>query len=249
MFKLLREYSDFDNSLKKISDDFYYSAATNENLIKLRKKYKLDEVAGNGTETEKIINLMKWAHNIVEHDGSSENPKPRNALDLISVCEKEKRGVNCRMLATILNEAYLSMGFFSRHITCLPFDKEDSDCHVINIVFSKSLDKWLYMDPSFEMFFMDANSNLLSIIEVREKMINNETLLLNDKLNHNGNPIETEDYLRYMAKNLFRFSCPLGSEFGYESKEGKKYWVELIPEGYEDDDAFSSDNYWKKPVY
>ena len=246
---LLREYSEFDNSLEKIPDDFFYSVATNENLVKLRKKYKLDDVAGNGTETEKIINLMKWAHNIVEHDGTSDSPKPQNALNLISVCEKEKRGVNCRMLATILNEAYLSMGFFSRHVTCLPFDKEDSDCHVINMVFSKTLDKWLYMDPSFEMFFMDANSNLLSIIEVREKMINNETLLLNDKLNHNGNPIETEDHLRYMAKNLFRFSCPLGSEFGYESKGGQKYWVYLIPKGYEDDDVFTSDNYWKKPVY
>ena len=126
---------------------FVYQPSSDTNLIRLRKTFNLDSVAGAGDEMSRVIRLMKWAHRIVRHDGSSSNPPSRNALDLIDVCRKEQRGVNCRMIATILNEAYLSMGFPSRHITCLPMDTTDQDCHVINIVYSTTRGKWLWMDP------------------------------------------------------------------------------------------------------
>ena len=54
---------------------------------------------------------MHWVHNAVRHDGSSRNPTSRNAIDLIEVCRKENRGINCRMMAQVLNECYLAMGF------------------------------------------------------------------------------------------------------------------------------------------
>ncbi len=231
--ELLREYSEYGTA--SIEDDFrfYYSNSRDSNLVKLKEMYNLDSVAESGDEISRIINLMRWAHNVVRHDGNSTNPDPRDALNIISVCRKEGRGVNCRMMATILNEAYLAMGFKSRHVTCMPYDKEDGDCHVINIVFSESLNKWLYMDPTFEAYFIDKDSNIVSIEEARQMMIKGEDLIINDEINWNGGARDKNEHMSYMAKNLFRFSCPFGSEFGYESRDTTRGWIYLNPTGYD----------------
>jgi hypothetical protein len=185
---------------------------------------------------------MRWAHGIVRHDGNSMNPTPRNAIHLIDVCKKEDRGINCRMMATILNEAYLAMGFKSRHITCLPFDKSDPDCHVITAVFAQSRGKWLYMDPTFEAYFMGEEGDPLGPGEVRTMMIAGVEPRLNPEINWNGEPYDADGYRLYMNKNLFRFSCPLGSEFSYESKDGPRSSVTLNPLGYDEEQAAEWDS-------
>lgn len=201
---------------------FTYQGATESELQELRRTYHLDEVAGRGDDVSRIINLMRWVHKTIRHDGGSSNPDPRNSLHILDVCSQGKRGVNCRMLATVLNEVYLSMGFKSRHITCLPKYKDDPDCHVIDIVYAESLGKWLYMDPSFEAYFKNEKGELLSISEVREYLVQGGKLVLDKEANWNGEATDPDWYLHYMSKNLFRFSCPAASEFGYESKPGKR---------------------------
>ena len=230
---LLKQYADYDN--RPITDIpcFQYAESTSEDLQQLRLAYKLDEVAGQNREVDQIIRLMRWVHVTIKHGGDTINPEPRNALNILSAYEREQRGVNCRMLATVLNEVYLAMGFTSRHITCLPYDKKDTECHVINIVYSNTERRWLYMDPTHEAYFMDSSASILGIREVRERMIAGESLCLNSEINWNGTPSEPEKYKAYMSKNSFRFSCPLASEFGYESKDGPRSWLSLNPLGYD----------------
>ncbi len=228
---ILRQYSSYSQNIP----EFTYQPASHPDLVRLRKKYDLDTGAGTGDEVSRIINLMKWVHNIVRHDGNSKNPAPRNAMHLIETCKKEGRGINCRMMAIILNEVYLSMGFKSRFVTCMPKGEVFEDCHVINMVYSECLGKWLWMDPTFEAYVMDEKDNLLSIREVREGLISGKTLKVCKELNWNGRPYEGggDRYLHgYMAKNLFRFSCALNSEFGTESKEGERVYVFLNPTQY-----------------
>ena len=114
---------------------------------------------------------MYWIHNLVPHDGNHENPVVRNALSMINQCKKENRGLNCRGLATVLNECYLSMGIKSRFVTCLPKDSlhTDPDCHVINIVYISSLKKWIWIDPTFCAYIMNEKGELLNLEEVEEK--------------------------------------------------------------------------------
>ena len=143
-------------------------------------------------------------HNLITHDGSPYNPTLKNAIELINVCKVENRGVNCRMLTTILNECYLSLGIKSRYITCMPKETNFDDCHVINMVYSNELKKWIWIDPTFDSYVMDEKGNLLGT---------------------------KEDYLEnYMAKNLYRLQTPLISEYDTETwKSGKEVtYVELI---------------------
>jgi hypothetical protein len=212
---------------------FTYQSMDNQNLVKIRKDFNLDSVAGKGNEIYRILSLMHWVHNVVKHDGSSNNPALRNAIDLIAVCKKENRGVNCRMMATILNECYLSMGIKSRFITCWPKDTTDIDCHVINMVYSNSLNKWIWIDPTFDAYVMNEKGELLGIQEVRERLINGKPIILNPEANWNRQNSQTkENYIEfYMTKNLYRLRTPVVSEYDTEtSRTGKEItFVDLIP--------------------
>lgn len=212
-----------------------YMTENNPDLKQLRLEYKLDSIAGNGDEMSKILNLMYWLHNLVRHDGSSYNPQPANARNLIKVCREENRGVNCRMLATILNECYLAMGIKSRFVTCMPKEEKFDDCHVINAVYSKDLDKWVWIDPSFAAYVKDEKGNFLSIQEVRERLTDNKPLVLNEDANWNNIQKQTkEHYLEhYMAKNLYRLQCNAISRYDSENYNVRNISVmetiELLP--------------------
>ena len=206
--------------------------------MELRKGFNLDSIAGQGTDVLKILNLMHWVHDLVPHDGMNGNPEMKNAMSMLEVCKKESRGLNCRGLALVLNECYLSLGIKSRVVTCLPKDslKVDQDCHVINSVYSESLKKWIWVDPTFDAYVMNEKGELLSIEEVRERLISDKTLILNPDANWNNKSTQTkEDYLEnYMAKNLYILECLSTSEYNMEtSAEGKTFnYIKLLPLDY-----------------
>ncbi|MCL5027958.1 MAG: transglutaminase-like domain-containing protein [Bacteroidetes bacterium] len=239
---ILKSYPPYNNVDTSDIPVFYYSASSDSNLIRLRNKFNLDKIAGNGTEISKIINLMEWVHNSFRDDGSSQNPNPRNTFNIFKVCQEENRGINCRMYATVLNEVYLSMGFKSRLVTCMPAKVNFNDCHVINIVYSNTYKKWIYMDPTWDVYFTDENGNYLNIQEVRNRLMNNKILHVSNEININLDNYfyrllnifgesTTNYYLDYMSKNLFRFSCPTRSEFNEETNKDRSY-IELVPKGY-----------------
>ena len=246
--KKLKQTGDYLSILKRagkynLSDSrplptFSYQSSDNANLVALRKGFKLDSIAGKGTDVLKILNLLHWVHSLVPHDGNHGNPEVKNAMSMVEVCKKDNRGLNCRGLALVLNECYLSMGIKSRIVTCYPKDslKIDQDCHVINSVYSESLKKWLWIDPTNNAYVMNEKGELLSIEEVRERLIEDKTLILNPDANWNNQSAQTkEDYLgNYMSKNLYILECPASSEYNMEtSSEGKTYnYIKLIPLDY-----------------
>ncbi|WBV51722.1 transglutaminase domain-containing protein [Chryseobacterium gambrini] len=230
---ILKNAGKYNFSDDRFIPKFAYQSQDNADLKRIRKDLKLDSIAGNGSELSKIFNLMHWVHNLVRHDGSSDNPTLKNAIDLIRVCKTENRGVNCRMLATILNECYLSLGIKSRYITCMPKETQFDDCHVINMVYSSELNKWIWIDPTFNAYVMDDKGNLLGIQEVRERLVKGLPLVLNADANWNRNVLQTKEaYLEnYMAKNLYRLETPVISQYDSETwKNGKSIeYVELLP--------------------
>jgi hypothetical protein len=230
--KTLRNDSKYNNSEICKIPPFTYTSYSDSNLIRLRKTYNLDSVAGRGNEISKFISLMRWVHNKIPHNGSYGNPDVKNAMSMISYCNKNNQTLNCRGLSIVLNEIYLSMGYQSRFVVCFPKDSSDSDCHVICIVYSKTLHKWIWMDPTFEAFVMNELGELLSIDEVRIRLIENKPLILNPDANWNHKSSYIKSYYLdyYMTKNLYRFQCPLHSKYNFETNSDEiKEYVELIP--------------------
>lgn len=230
---ILRQSGGYDslaggyNLQKKAYDSlpaFRYATPNDRDLVRVRQYFNLDSIAGSGDELSKIRNLMHWAHNVVRHDGGSDNPESKNAIDLVELCRKEGRGINCRMMAQMLNECYLAMGFKSRFVTCMP-RKMINDCHVINTVYSTTLDRWVWVDPTFNAYVLDENGVMLGIGEVRERMRDGRPYFLNKDANWNNEQPQTQaEYLDiYMAKNLYYVVCPARSEFNTETwYEGKQ---------------------------
>ncbi len=235
---ILKKAGTYNKEEKRELPKFTYQSADNPNLVALRKAFNLDSIAGQGNDVSKILNLMHWMHNTVRHDGNNGNPPVMNAMSMMAVCKKEGRGLNCRGLAMALNECYLSMGIQSRYVTCLPKDSLgiDNDCHVINMVYSKDLKKWLWMDPTFDAYVMNEKGELLSIEEVRDRIVNDKPIILNPDANWNRRNSQTKEYYlyTYMAKNLYMLECPLSSEYDTETRATGKTisYLRLVPLDY-----------------
>jgi hypothetical protein len=228
----LKNAKAYKKSDKRFVPEFMYLSANDPDLLKVRKKLNLDSIAGNGPELSKIFNLLHWAHKAVRHDGNSNNPESKNAIDIIKICKTQDRGVNCRMMATMLNECYLSMGIKSRIVTCMPRETNFDDCHVINSVYSTYLKKWIWIDPTFDVYVMGDDGSFLGISEVRDRLIKGLPLIMYAEANWNGEKVSPEHYLyNYMAKNLYRLESPVISCFDMETcKPGKEIeYVELLP--------------------
>lgn len=221
-------------------EPFTYTPPSDSLLRAIRKHFNLDSIAGEGNdEIAQIKNIMYWLHDKIRHDGQSNWPDcPYNAIDLIELARREGRGYNCRFLAMILNDLYLAMGFPSRFLTCQPkaYDT-DPDCHVINMVWSRTLGKWVWMDPSFAAYVTDENGLLLHPGEVRARLISGAPLILNEDANWNHKQKQTKEYYleHYMAKNLYLLSAHLRSESETENlnRSYKTPIVVLTPEGFD----------------
>ena len=237
--------------------EFRYQPKRSNNLCKVRDYFKLDSVAGQGDELSKIINLLHFAHDNIRHDGSNQAFAELDAIDLYNYYKATGKGVNCRQLAISLCEMYLSMGIPARYVTCMPADSLDYECHVINTVWSSQLQKWLYIDPTMDAWVTDENGTLLSIAEVRERLINDQPLVLCETANWNHESQQTKEYYleTYMAKNLYYFVCKKLNRFNPESvyrdndPEGD---VRLIPVGFVNnnwkcDTTTNPEVFWAKP--
>ena len=211
--------------------EFRYQPKESKNLQMVRDYFKLDSVAGQGDELSKIINLLHFAHDNIRHDGGNQAFAELDAIDLYNYYKTTGKGVNCRQLAISLCEMYLSMDIPARHVTCMPADSLDYECHVINTVWSEQLQKWLYIDPTMDAWVTDENWN------------------------HESQ--QTKEYYleTYMAKNLYYFVCKKLNRFNPESlyrNNDPADDVRLIPVGFVNnnwkcDTTTDPEVFWAKP--
>ncbi|MCD8171886.1 MAG: transglutaminase-like domain-containing protein [Alistipes sp.] len=235
----MREEADFKGLLRRDHDyrtregylpAFTYAPAGDEGLTSVRRELDLLAVAGSGDELSRIVNILDWVHNTVPHNGARNYRGEPNALAIYQYNKETGNGVNCRMLATMLKDCYLSLGIPARVVTCLPESEEDMDCHVINAVWSETLGKWLWVDPSYAAYITDGEGNMLGIGEVRQRLIDGLPVHVREgaNWNHRG-PVTDEFYLhQYMAKNLYWIECSVDNGFNSENQ-----YVQLVPHGTE----------------
>ncbi|RQO31149.1 hypothetical protein DBR32_10625 [Taibaiella sp. KBW10] len=255
MLHILQQSGNYEKGRSDTLPAFVYQTADNHNLKEVRKYFNLDSIAGNGDEVSKLINLMLFVTRSIKYDGSNWALCEFDAIDLYNYHKTTGKGINCRHKAMVLNEIYLAMGFKSRYVTCMPKDQDDPDCHVINVVYSEKLKKWVWMDASHGIYVSDEHHNLLSIEEVRERLKNNLVLKLNKETGKTK-----EWYLDYyMAKNLYWIQCTNLSQFNTESRyradEKDLQYIALTPVTYKQDNRYLNGNtithdpayFWQAP--
>lgn len=232
----LRQCAPYSTGTMRDSLTFTYASADDSMMTRVRNYFNLDSIAGSGDDVTQMKRIMTWLHNKIRHDGWNGFPQgvSRNSIDLCKACADGSRGLNCRGLAIVLSEMYMAMGWPARFATCQSKEYDtDPDCHVICMVWSPSLGRWLWMDPTYAAYVMDEEGRPLGICEVRERLRTGEPLKINADANWNNESAETkEEYLDvYMAKNLYYISTYLVNGFGIESGDGRSAYYCLSPDG------------------
>jgi hypothetical protein len=244
---LLRKHSTFSakHTGYPVDVNFQYAAPTDSSLRKLRDMYDLDTVAGQGSETDQIIKLTSWVFQLTGHANEPEIPKELNAFNLIRLAQVEHKTINCYMKTIILNEVFLAMGFYSRQTHLLPHSNEEDESHFITSVYSRTLGKWILMDPDFGVYVTDENENILGVAEIRSRLIDREPLVVKEVVNTGQssltnawdnlrNFIDGSDYSWFLLDFIFKIRCPQNSMFDQQSKPDRVYF-ELIPDGYREE--------------
>jgi hypothetical protein len=213
---------------------FTYQSSDAAALTGLRNMYNLDSVAGKGSEVERAIRLLDWFHRQVPH----EDVAPVSLLttdNIIRYHHDKKIGQGCYPLSIAMNEIFLAMGFRSRSVICFSNRYPVSQGgHVIDALYIDSLQKWVYMDPQENAYIKDEKGNLLSLAEVRERLIDGRPLVLNPTANYHGVPTKKEVYLyQFMAEHMYRMICPVNSEYNSQTRSDGRLlqYVELLPAG------------------
>ena len=234
---LLQQTPPYDTLQQQSYPAFTYQPASDPQLVALRKTYKLDMVAGKGSDVERAIRLLDWFHQQVPHEDVRNIPV-LTAQSIIEHQQKTKGGQGCYPLAIGMNEIFLAMGFKSRVVICFSgLYPEPQGGHVINSVYIDSLQKWVYMDPQENAYIKDEEGRMLSIAEVRQRIINKEPLILNTTANYHNVPTNKEEYLyQFMAQHLYRMICPLNSAYNTQTRSDNRLlqYVELLPAGSKD---------------
>ncbi|CAH1057577.1 transglutaminase-like domain-containing protein [Paenibacillus pseudetheri] len=215
----LRFFNEYSNKEFKWDEDGFIYDYRDTRLTKLREDYRLECVAGkHNNEILRLLNIMRWANEMLRHKRTGDFPESSiNALNILKFSREKRVTVNCAMHSIVLTEALLSLGYPARSISCLPMDIEVSDSHAICVAYSKSLSKWIALDPSFSIYVTDLNNNILDLNEIRNKIIQGEDITINQYKRINTSDFDTNWYKSYLTKNLFRFACNQKTNFNHLS--------------------------------
>ena len=186
---------------------------------------------------EKTLAIGKFVASNIPHDNQKEYPEYVNAIGLWEYTKTVAPAFNCRLHSILTYELLTAAGIKARYITCLPYDRNDNDCHVVNEVWLPETGKWVMIDTDMKSYVADRKGNLLSLAEIREHFINDRKVVVYHEFDNPSSRISY--YHAYMAKNTYWFCC--WGDLGFyqedyktfpESKLRSRYYA-LVPEGFE----------------
>lgn len=202
----------------------------------------LDTIArSNMTTWDKTLEISQFVSTHIPHDNQKEPIDKLNAVQLWEYAKRVPSGFNCRWHAILLSELLLSINIKNRFITCLPEDKSDSDCHVVNEVWLPEKEKWAMIDSDVNEYVAESDGTPMSLKEMREVFIAGQQL----NIQLNSKRWSVQNLQEYWAKNLYWFNVNMIYGFGLEEPQAStdKY-VCLVPPGY--DYTHFSGRYYKK---
>lgn len=227
-YELLQKYKNYSNGInngKSIS--FRYELKNNSLSVSLREKYKLDNLVSTD-EFITMINMMKWVNSVLRHDGTQDFLGLREAA---SILETHPGKASCRGLAIVLCESLLAVGIKSRFVACWPAEQPFEECHVVCSAYYTKLNKWILLDPTNNLYLINAQGIPMGLMEFREALIYNRPFFINEDTNWNGKKVKKDQFADYMCKNLIRFDCM--KEYFPGCDQFSKQRVTLIPVGYD----------------
>jgi hypothetical protein len=202
----LKEISYSQDAPNTFYEFFYSDTLKNEYLSVLRSKYGIDLlVNGENNDVVKILNILDWTSNQWEHNGSN-NPTKQDALTILKEAHDGKQ-FRCVEYGIVATAAFNSVGIPARTLGLKTRDVEKvmrGAGHVVSEVYSKELDKWIFIDPQFNIM-PTLNGKPLNGVEFQKEIFNQNVNL--KLINKQGelSKLDSENYINWVAKYLFYF--------------------------------------------
>ncbi len=240
--KILREAVPYNDNIAKIR---FVTKADKRRRDRIKKFYKekagldLEALENSDLSTwEKTFELAQFVSKLVPHDNQEKWITRLNAISLYKYVKAIPTGFNCRWHSIMLSELLLAIGIKNTFITCLPEDKNDGDCHVVNLVWLPEKEKWVMIDSDMTEYVVDEAGNILSLFEMRDYICSGKDFEIKIFPGFedvwNGFPTGKEFLKCYWAKNLYWFARHTTYGFSLEGKSriGDAY-ICLTPPGYD----------------
>ena len=225
----------------------------------IRDYFQLDKLYDPNADTwTKALAIGKFVAANIPHDNQEIEPEHRNAIDLWEYTKNVAPAFNCRLHGILTFELMLAAGLDVRYVTCMPEDKNDNDCHVVNEVWLPELGKWAMIDTDMDgNYASDLNGTPQSLREIREHYISGEKMQYHPQFKKASTKVN--NHYAYMAKNTYWFSC--WETLSYYQEDGENRgreagrYIHLIPSGFKpflmgDGDIVTTDadTFWAAPV-
>ena len=201
--------------------------------------FRLDTLYDASASTwEKALAIGKFVAFNIPHENQKIQPEYKNAIGLWEYTKNVEPAFNCRLHSIMTFELLTAAGIKARYITCLPQDKNDNDCHVVNEVWLPETEQWVMLDTDMGgRYVTDLDGNLLSLRQMREKYISGEKMKFYPGFEKGSSKMT--DYYAYMAKNTYWFCCWGALGFYQEDYNSlpqtplRNRYYALVPEGFE----------------
>ena len=226
----------------------------------IREYFQLDTLYTADSPTwEKAVAIASFVERNIPHANQKVEPEHRNAIALWEYTREVEPGFNCRLHSILTFELMLAAGLTPKFVTCLPQDRNDPDCHVVNEVWLPELGKWAMIDSDMGGHYVsDENDVPLSLAEMRDHYIAGEKMWMHPGFGKGSNKLS--QYYAYMAKNTYWFMCEEELTYGVEDHPAgdtnRGRMLNLIPTGFVPfgiwDNSVNTTNaerFWAKPEH
>jgi len=221
----------FDTKLTNLElcDLTFPDPETDKDLIKLRNKYKLDELTKDATSNiDKALIILNWVSSRWEHNGI-QKPEKNDGLSILDEAEKGKR-FRCVEYGIVLSSCLNAIGLPSRVLYLKTKDSEKNIVgagHVVSEAYMPDLKKWVFLDGQIN-YIPFFNNKPLNAIEYQKAIYSNlDNIELRSKSGTMSKAL-AKKRKKWVGKYLFYFSSSFDSSNKRE-KCNEKSQLMLVP--------------------
>jgi len=202
----------------------------------LRQDYKLDElVVDCKSDLDRAMTVMHWVSTLWKHNGDNV-PTQSDPLYLLDQVINHHQNFRCVEYAKVTRGCLIALGLPCRILGLKTEDCQTRDYgagHVVCELYLKDLNKWIMLDPQFDVvpFLDDVPLNAVEFMHALDIKSSQIQLLSLDKerlagLGYSWNDISVQ-YYNFIGQYLFYFDTPVNLYDLYEQTTG--LGVMLVP--------------------
>ena len=135
-------------------------------IFQLRRQEGLDRVAqGARDDLDLFLRLGSWTR-AQWPVGDPEPYPPCNGVDILAAIRSGRTGGFCGQYCYLLADALKSMGYFS--VRYLELENPGGDSHFALEAWSNQHDRWVVLDPTYNVHYMDSSGRPLNAMDLHE---------------------------------------------------------------------------------